>query len=190
MMSALDPLGIGLLVAIGSATAKFIHYMVTFFIGKHIKEDSKKRLGTFAPKLQRWGFIALFIAAATPIPDEPLIVPFGLSRYSPSKFLLAFFTGKLSITIAGAYFGKFGGNLLSSIVSQEAMIAISIVLTIVATLVLLKVDVVALLQRTIRRKRRLHLQNLIPQFSLYFSPIFPPFPVISDGNFLCARTKI
>lgn len=117
-----------------------------------MKEDRKKRLDAVAPRLRRWGFIALFVAAATPIPDEPVIVPLGLLKYNPGKFFLAFFTGKLSITIAGAYFGKLGENLLSSIVSQEALMAISIVLTVVLTVILLKVDVADLLQKVTRRK--------------------------------------
>jgi membrane protein DedA with SNARE-associated domain len=153
LMSAVDPLGIGFLVAVGSATAKFIHYIVIFFLGKHIKEERRKRLDAVAPKLRRWGFIALFVAAATPIPDEPVIVPLGLSKYNPGKFFLAIFTGKLSITIAGAYFGKLGENMFSSILSQEALITISIVLTIAFTLILLKVDVIGLLEKALQRKQ-------------------------------------
>lgn len=136
-----DPISIGLLVAFGAATAKLIHYLVTFFIGKHIGEQRRKRLDAAAPKLRRWGFVALFIAAATPIPDEPVVIPLGLVKYSPVKFFVAYLSGKLSITIAGAYLGRLSEDLIAPIISQEMLMVISIVLTIVVTVILLKVDV-------------------------------------------------
>jgi membrane protein DedA with SNARE-associated domain len=149
-----DPFSIGLLVAVGSASAKFIHYIVTFFIGGHIGEKRRKRLDAVAPKLRRSGPIALFIAAATPIPDEPVIIPLGLLKYSPAKFLLAYFAGKLTITVAGAFFGKLSEDLMASIFTQEAFIVISIVLTLIVTVVLLKVDVGKMTQKLLKKKAK------------------------------------
>jgi membrane protein DedA with SNARE-associated domain len=154
LISTADPVSIGILVALGSASAKFIHYIITFFIGTHIGEQRRKRLDTMAPRLQRWGFIALFVVAATPLPDEPVIIPMGLLKYNPAKFYVAYFAGKLSITVAGAYLGKLGQQLLPPTISQEELIAISIVLTTVITIILLKVDVEALAQKILRRKSK------------------------------------
>lgn len=159
ILGTADPITIGLLVAFSAATAKFIHYMVTFFISKHLNEQRRKRLDAAAPKLRRWGFIALFIAAATPIPDEPVVIPLGLVKYSPVKFYVAYFSGKLSITIAGAYLGRLSQHLIAPIISQEALIIISIVLTIAVTAILLKVDVEKLAQKILRRKKTLQNQE-------------------------------
>jgi uncharacterized membrane protein YdjX (TVP38/TMEM64 family) len=142
------------LVAIGAAIAKFIHYIVTFFISGHIGEQRRKRLDAVAPRLRRWGFVALFIVAATPMPDEPVVIPLGLLKYNPAKFFLAYFAGKLSITVAGAYLGRLGEGLLASVISQEAIIIVSIVLTIAITVMLLKVDVEKIAQKVLRRKTK------------------------------------
>lgn len=141
LMVNADSLSIGFLVAVGSASAKLIHYIVTFFVSGFIGGERRKRLDAESLKVKRWAFLALFVAAATPIPDEPVIIPLGLLKYNVVKFYLAFFLGKLLITIIGAYIGEVGGEVLTSVISQEILVVISIVLTIVVTVVMLKVDV-------------------------------------------------
>jgi len=146
-----DPLSIGFLVALGSTSAKLIHYIVSFFIGKRLGEKRRKRLDAAVIKLRRWAFLALFIAAATPIPDEPVIIPLGLMRYSPVKFALVFFSGKLLVGVFGAYMGGFGEQFLGGYLSQEALAIISIALTIVITVVLLKVDLSRIAERILKK---------------------------------------
>lgn len=153
LLGTADPVSIGFLVALGSATAKFIHYMITFIISKRMGEQRRKRLDAVAPRLRRWGAIALFIVAATPLPDEPVIIPLGLLKYNPAKFFLAFFAGKLSITIIGAYLGRLIEQFFASFISQEVLIILSIVLTIVIAIVLLKVDVEKTARKLLRRKK-------------------------------------
>ena len=147
-----DPFTLGFLVALGSASAKGIHYTISFFVGKHLNEKRKQRLATEALKIKRWAFILLFVAAATPIPDEPVVIPLGLMKYSPAKFFLAFFLGKLSITIIGAWLGIMSEGFLSSSIGQGALIAISIILTIVITIILLKIDLGKITAKIMKRK--------------------------------------
>lgn len=151
-MSSVDPLTIGLFVAVGSASAKFIHYMVMFFAGKHIGEKRRERLDAAAPKLKKWAFLALFVVAATPLPDEPVIIPLGLIRYNPGKLFLAYFSGKLLIGVIGAYLGVFTHEVFTSMIDENALMIVSIVVTVVITIVLLKVDVMKLAERILKRK--------------------------------------
>lgn len=148
----IDPLTIGLFVAFGSATAKFIHYLVMFFAGKYIGENRRKRLDVASPKLKKWAPLALFVVAATPLPDEPVIIPLGLIRYSPSRLFLAYFSGKLVICVLGAYLGRFTHEVFTSMIDENVLIIISIVLTIIITIILLKVDVGKLVERIFKRK--------------------------------------
>jgi membrane protein YqaA with SNARE-associated domain len=135
-----DPLSIGVLVALGATSAKLIHYAISFFVGKHVGEEHRKRLETAAAKTRRWAPLAVFIAAATPIPDDPVIIPLGLMKYSPAKFAISYFAGKLLVAVAGAFLGGVGEQLLSGYVSQVVLAINSIVLTIAIAVVLLKVD--------------------------------------------------
>ena len=146
-----DPFSIGALVALGATSAKLIHYTISFFVGKHVGEKRKKRLETAAAKTRRWAPLAIFIAAATPIPDDPVIIPLGLMKYSPAKFAASFFAGKLLVTVIGASLGGFGEQLLSGYVSQIVLAVISIVLTIAVTVVLLKIDLGQIAEKTLKK---------------------------------------
>jgi uncharacterized membrane protein YdjX (TVP38/TMEM64 family) len=145
-------LTIGILVALGSTFAKGIQYLVTFFVSKHLSEKRQAALNSDAKKIRKWAFFLLYISAATPIPDEPVVIPLGLMKYSPAKFFLAYLLGKLTITIPGAILGNEIGSAFSGWLSQEAMIAISIALTIIITIILFKVDFGKLAERFRKKK--------------------------------------
>ncbi len=147
-----EPLTVGFLVALGSTIAKSIHYMVTFFIRGFIGEQRRQRIDASGLKFKQWPALALFVVAATPLPDEPVVVPLGLMKYNPAKFCLAFLAGKLLITVVGAYLGVVGQELLLPFFGQEILIVASVVLTIIVTIVLLKVDVMKIAEKILRRK--------------------------------------
>jgi uncharacterized membrane protein YdjX (TVP38/TMEM64 family) len=107
-------------------------------------------------KVKRWAFLLLFLAAATPVPDEPVVNPLGLLKYSPVKFFSALFMGKLSITVVGAFLGSWTKSTFSEWLSPEAMITLSIVLTIIVTVILLKIDIGKLRERFPKKRAVTH----------------------------------
>lgn len=161
LMVSSDPFTLGFLVAFGSACAKGIHYLVTFFVSKRLNEKWRKRLDAERLKVKKWAFLLLFVAAATPIPDEPIVIPLGLMKYSPVKFFASYFLGKLTIGIAGAALGGWTEGVFSGIFSHEAMITLSIILTVVITVILLKVDVGKLAGRIVKKKPKAPEQDTV-----------------------------
>ncbi len=147
-----DPFTVGFLVALGSTAAKFIHYIVTFFLSGFMSQERRKRLDVAGVKIRRWATLALFVVAATPLPDEPVIIPLGLMKYSPIKVFSAYFAGKLLIGVVGAYFGQLSETIFASVFDQAVLMALSLILTIVITVILLKVDVAKLAERVFKRK--------------------------------------
>jgi membrane protein DedA with SNARE-associated domain len=149
---------IGLIVAFASALAKGVHYMVTFFVSGHLGEKRRQKLDTDAAKIKRWAFPLLFIVAATPVPDEPVVIPLGLMKYNPAKFFGAYFLGKLTIAVAGAFLGNFAGDFLSAWFTPTQTlifsIVFSIVLTVVVTVALFKVDWEKLQSKFIKPKKQ------------------------------------
>ena len=146
-----DPLSIGILVALGATSAKLVHYTISFFVGKHVGETRRRRLEAAAAKTRRWAALAVFIAAISPVPDDPVVIPLGLMKYSPARFAVFYFAGKTLVTVIGAFLGGFGEQLLSGIVSQVVLAAISIALTIVITVVLLKIDLSQITKKILKR---------------------------------------
>ncbi len=147
---------VGALIALGAALAKGVHYMVTFFVSGRLSQKQQSRLNTDAAKVKRWAMPLLYLVAASPLPDEPIVIPLGLMKYSPIKFFTAYFLGKLTIAIVGAFLGNIAGDFLlnwfTPFESFIISIVVSIVLTIVITLILLKVDVGKLSEKIFHRK--------------------------------------
>jgi membrane protein DedA with SNARE-associated domain len=148
----------GVLIALASALAKGIHYMITFFVSGRLSKKRQERLNADAHKIRRWAFPLLFLAAATPIPDEPVVIPLGLMKYSPAKFFTAYFLGKLSITVAGVFLGSWAGNFVEQWLGLSPentfilSIVVSVILTLIITVILLKVDIDKLAQRFLHKK--------------------------------------
>lgn len=160
-LGSTDPLTmvlVGVIIATAAALAKGIHYMVTFFVSGHLSQKRQDRLHADANKIKKWAFPLLYLAAATPIPDEPIVIPLGLMKYSPAKFFSAYFLGKLTITVAGVFLGGWAGNFIEKALglSPETTfvlsIVVSIALTVIITVVLLKVDVDKLIEKYLRHK--------------------------------------
>jgi membrane protein DedA with SNARE-associated domain len=149
---------VGVIIAVAAALAKGIHYMVTFFVSGHLSQKRQERLHQDANKIKKWAFPLLYLAAATPIPDEPIVIPLGLMKYSPAKFFSAYFLGKLTITVAGVFLGGWAGDFiekslgLSPETTFVLSIVVSILLTVIITVILLKVDVDKLMEKYVHRK--------------------------------------
>lgn len=145
---------IAILVALAAALAKSVHYLVTFYASKHLSPSRQQRLNTSGQKINRFAFLLLFTVASTPIPDDPVVIPLGLTKYSPTKFFIAYFSGKLIITLIGAFVGYWSGQILSEWFTTEITIALAITLTVVFTVILLKFDLNELIQKILRRLKK------------------------------------
>jgi uncharacterized membrane protein YdjX (TVP38/TMEM64 family) len=144
-------LTIAFLIALAAALAKGIHYMITFFVSGRLSEKSQARLDDRAGKISRYAFLLLYLAAATPIPDEPIVIPLGLMKYSPTKFFSSYFLGKITITIAGVFLGSFVEANFSTLLNPIEMMAISIFLTIIVTVLLFKFDIGTFLDKIFKK---------------------------------------
>lgn len=91
---------LAILSAVTAAGAKQIIFYVSYGGRKIINEKTRKRMRPFERLVKRYGAGAAFAAAATPIPDDLVYIPLGLSKYSPKKFFIATLTGKLVLHYA------------------------------------------------------------------------------------------
>ncbi len=146
------PAGIGIAVAAGASLAKAIHYYTSYFAGRALSAESANRLRGYGQRLGRWKSVATIIAAATPIPEEPVLVSLALLKYDPRRFLLFFLFGKLAVTIPGAYLGRAFSASLSELAGSLPVTVASIITSVAVTLILVKVDL-GKLQRRLTSKR-------------------------------------
>ena len=94
-----------------------------------LSEERLKSLDSEEQRVKKWGAFALFIAAASPVPDDPLIVYVGLAKYSTWKFIISYFIGKVAVTILGALIGYGVGGFFESMPIVLASIALTALIT-------------------------------------------------------------
>jgi membrane protein DedA with SNARE-associated domain len=114
----LDPHVIALTSAVGAVAAKMIIFYGSYYGRNILSSKTKKRIMPLQRLLGKYGWAGAFTASVTPIPDDLVYIPLGLTKYSPWKFATAVFAGKLILNemiVAGTIFvGRPFVDMLSS----------------------------------------------------------------------------
>ena len=109
----LDPNSIAIYSATGIIIAKTIIFYLAYY-GHNIlfkkRSHFNKKIILLQKLSSKYGWKAAIIAAVTPIPDDIVYSSLGLARYSPWKFIISTFVGKLAINEivlwSAVYWGK------------------------------------------------------------------------------------
>ena len=93
------------LLALASATGVTLGRTTIFFASYHgrslIKKKTLSRMIPLQIFLSKYGSLGSFIAALTPIPpDDIIIILLGISKFTPWKFVVTTFFGKLIVNLA------------------------------------------------------------------------------------------
>jgi len=129
LLPTFNPILVGVIIAISATAAKLIHFFVVRGSRMILSEERLKSLDSEEQRVKKWGAFALFIAAASPVPDDPLIVYVGLAKYSTWKFIVSYFVGKVAVTILGALIGYGVGGFFESMPIVLASIALTALIT-------------------------------------------------------------
>lgn len=93
------------LLALASATGVTLGRTTIFFASYHgrslIKKKTLSRMTPLQIFLAKYGSLGSFTAALTPIPpDDIIIILLGISKFTPWKFVVTTFFGKLIVNLA------------------------------------------------------------------------------------------
>jgi membrane protein YqaA with SNARE-associated domain len=125
----LDFISIGVIVAAAATSAKFMHYWTVRGSRQIMSDERLSSLEKERERVEKWGALALFLAAASPFPDDPIIVYVGLTKYNVVKFLVSYFIGKVAVTLAGAYIGHEIGSYFEPLPVVIGSIALTLIIT-------------------------------------------------------------
>jgi uncharacterized membrane protein YdjX (TVP38/TMEM64 family) len=125
---------IGIIVALSATLSKIILYYSMRGSRSMLSENYLKNLDYERERVEKWGALALFLAAGSPFPDDPIVIYTGLTKFNFIKFTLSFFLGKVAVTLAGALIGYVVGELFES----APVVIGSIILTAIITGILFK----------------------------------------------------
>ena len=101
-----DAHALALISAVTATAAKQVIFYISYGGRKIIDEKTRKRIKPFERLVKRYGAIAAFVAAATPIPDDLIYVPLGLARYNPLRFFISTLAGKIVLGYAIVYISR------------------------------------------------------------------------------------
>jgi membrane protein DedA with SNARE-associated domain len=127
--------------ALGASLGKVVIYFLGRSIGYTLSEKSKENLFFFQRVFRKWGVFAIFLFAASPLPDDVLYIPLGLAQFRLYHYFIAVFCGKLVITAYTLAAGKVAMDVIELFThSFEISFAIFFLATIVLTIFLLRFD--------------------------------------------------
>jgi len=137
-----NPFLLAIAGGLGSALGEFSGYALGYG-ARFISKERRRKMSFFIKIFDRYGPIAVFLFALTPLPDDLLFIPLGILRYKFWKTFIPCLIGKFLMCFTLAYFGKLFENLARLIFGEEGSwigITITIVALLVIVYILLKVD--------------------------------------------------
>ncbi len=124
---------------LGSALGESTGYALGYFGRRIVSEERQRKMTYLVRVFDRYGPVAIFVFALTPLPDDLLFIPLGMLKYKfykafiPSligKFLMIFIlvnSGNLAGSIFVGLFGE-NGNLWGMIITTILLVIVIIAL--------------------------------------------------------------
>jgi uncharacterized membrane protein YdjX (TVP38/TMEM64 family) len=140
--ATLNPLILGLVSGAGSTLGEFSAYLIGRGGRKVLDKKYGDRLETAKLLVQRHGMAIIFLFAVLPLPDDLILIPLGMLRYSLKKAMTAMFVGKTIMCTAVAYAGRYSYSIIKDMFASSGLLGgvASTLLLALIVVALLKVD--------------------------------------------------
>ena len=142
-----DPILIALASGAGSAIGEFSGYLLGLGGRKIISEERKRQMESLLKIFGKYGPVAIFLFALTPLPDDLLFIPLGMMHYNLLKAFIPAIIGKISMSLIIAYSSRYAITIITKIFGIEsdwirALIstALAIILLIIVLAIMFKID--------------------------------------------------
>jgi membrane protein YqaA with SNARE-associated domain len=146
-LQTFDPLLIAVAAGIGSAIGEFSGYLLGVGGRKVIGNRYKKKMDFITKLFKKYGSIAIFIFALTPLPDDLLFIPLGVMRYSLLRAFVPAVLGKFFSNLIIAYSGRLSLDIVKNLFGVEGEgtslivgTVIGVVLLVIVIIIMFKFD--------------------------------------------------
>jgi len=135
---------------LGSAFGELTGYALGYF-GRRIVSEERQRKMTYLVRLfDRYGPLAIFVFALTPLPDDLLFIPLGIMKYKFYKAFIPSLIGKLLMIFILVNSGSIAGGILIQLFGEGGNMwgmIITTILLIVVLFALYRIDWEKLLKK-------------------------------------------
>lgn len=140
--ATLNPLLLGLVCGVGSTLGEFSAYLIGRGGRRIIDDRYGDRLETAKLLVQEYGMAVIFAFAVLPLPDDLILIPLGMLRYSLKKAMAAMFLGKTIMCVTVAYAGRYSYAFIRDVFASSGVVGglASTLLLAVIVYAMIKID--------------------------------------------------
>lgn len=135
-LETFNPILIAFASGLGSAVGEFSGYLLGLGGRKVISEKGKRNVEFLLKIFGRYGALAIFMFALTPLPDDLLFIPLGVMRYGFIRAFIPAFLGKLCMSLIIVYSARFTIGIICQIFGIESDWALAIISMVIALILL------------------------------------------------------
>lgn len=140
--AVLDPFFLAIAGGVGSAIGEFSGYVLGYYGRVLVGEDQQRKMDYMLKFFYRYGSVAIFLFALTPLPDDLLFIPLGIMRYKFLKAFIPCFLGKISMCFILAYSGRLSIDIIRVLFGGDGFIVVVVTsaLLVAIMVAMLKID--------------------------------------------------
>jgi membrane protein YqaA with SNARE-associated domain len=138
-----DPILLTLSGGLGSAMGEMVAYTLGYYGRKIVKAEQQRKMEYLVKIFDRYGPLAIFLFAFTPLPDDLLYIPLGIMRYKLYKALIPTIIGKMLMIFVIVYFGRTAGNMMLLLFGENGtgiVIVITTILLLIIIIAMYRID--------------------------------------------------
>jgi membrane protein DedA with SNARE-associated domain len=119
-----------------------------------VSEERRKKMDFMVKVFDRYGPVAIFLFALTPLPDDLLFIPLGVMRYPFWKAFIPSLIGKTLMTFILAYSGQQSFELIKVLFGEAGLLGtiITTALLILIIVAMIKIDWEKLFEKYVTTK--------------------------------------
>jgi membrane protein DedA with SNARE-associated domain len=122
---------------LGSAFGELTGYALGYFGRRVVSEERQRKMTYLVRVFDRYGPLAIFVFALTPLPDDLLFIPLGMMKYKLYKVFIPSLVGKLLMMFILVNSGNIAGNILVSLLGEGGTMWGMIITTILLVIVII-----------------------------------------------------
>jgi len=150
-----DPILLTIAGGTGSAIGEMSGYALGYFGRKAISQERQRKMTYLVKIFDRYGPLAIFVFALTPLPDDLLYIPLGILRYKFYKAFIPTLIGKLLMIFIITYFGRTAGAVIRFLFGEggaEIVIAATTILLLIILIVMYRIDWEKVFQKYVAKR--------------------------------------
>ena len=150
-----DPLLLTIAGGLGSAIGEMSGYALGYFGRKIVSKERQKKMSYLVKIFDRYGPLAIFAFALTPLPDDLLYIPLGILKYKFYKAFIPTIIGKFLMVFIIAYFGMTAGEIIRLLFGEggaEIVIVVTTVLLFLVIIAMYRIDWEKIFEKYVAKK--------------------------------------